>query len=151
MTTVPTTITRLAEKTPHKGSLLAPIHAACFSKSWSALEIGLLLAPEGSFVVVAEEDKTIIGFILLRITLDECEILTFAVLPEAQGKGVGKMLLSHGLSEAESQGAGHVFLEVSSENAAAIALYTNAGFEAISTRKRYYENTHDALVMRRSV
>jgi ribosomal-protein-alanine N-acetyltransferase len=48
-------------------------------------------------------------------------------------------------------GAGTLFLEVAGDNAAALALYAAAGFEAIGLRKGYYATGADAVVMRRTL
>src|SRR5688572_9538184 len=95
---------------------LAEIHAACFPKGWSALEIQLLLASPGAFCFVAEKEGVIMGFILLRLTIDECEILTFAVDPAYQGRKIGSVLLATAATETEERGGANMFLEVSDKN-----------------------------------
>ncbi|MGH6740003.1 MAG: GNAT family N-acetyltransferase, partial [Bradyrhizobium sp.] len=54
------------------------------------------------------------------------------------------------LKLARDYGAAIVFLEVRPSNAAAIALYTSAGFAGIATRRSYYpagDAREDAVVM----
>ncbi len=41
-----------------------------------------------------------------------------------------------------------MFLEVATDNAPALALYTAAGFVEVGRRRRYYAGGSDALVMR---
>ncbi|NDF13082.1 MAG: ribosomal-protein-alanine N-acetyltransferase [Proteobacteria bacterium] len=132
-----------------KTERLAEIHAACFPKGWQALEFQLLLASAGSFCLVAEEEGHIVGFILLRLTIDECEILTFAVDPTHQRRKIGSVLLASAVEEIEERGGAKIFLEVSDKNEAAIALYTKAGFSRLSVRKAYYagDGNADAIVM----
>ena len=45
-------------------------------------------------------------------------------------------------------GATAMFLEVATGNAAALALYTGAGFVEVGRRRRYYADGRDALVLR---
>ena len=74
---------------------------------------------------------------------------TLAVAPAAQGQGLGRRLLDALVAEARRRDAGEVLLEVRAENAAALALYTAAGFERIGVRRGYYQpGGTDALVLR---
>ena len=78
----------------------------------------------------------------------EYEIHTIGVDPAFQGHGVGRRLLDVLL---EFAGGGAVFLEVRTDNEAAIALYRTAGFDVVGRRKRYYRMSGaDAFTMRRS-
>ena len=52
------------------------------------------------------------------------------------------------LAEAVRRGAAEVLLEVSSANPRAQNLYRRYGFEHIHTRRRYYRDGSDGLVMR---
>jgi len=78
----------------------------------------------------------------------EYEIHTVGIDPAFQGQGIGRRLLDALL---EFAGGGAVFLEVRTDNAAAIALYESAGFTVVGLRKRYYRQSGaDAFTMRRS-
>lgn len=68
----------------------------------------------------------------------ECEIHTIAVAPEHQGRGGGRALLA-ALLEVADTAAAPVFLEVRTDNTAAIALYESAGFAAAGVRRNYYQ------------
>ncbi len=77
----------------------------------------------------------------------EYEIHTIGVDPAYQGLGIGRRLLESLLDFA---GDGVVYLEVRTDNAAAIALYESTGFETMGIRKRYYRvSGADAFTMRR--
>ncbi len=77
----------------------------------------------------------------------EYEIHTIGVDPAYQGLGIGRRLLESLLDFA---GEGVVYLEVRTDNAAAIALYESTGFETMGIRKRYYRvSGADAFTMRR--
>lgn len=79
----------------------------------------------------------------------EAEIHTIGVDPACQRRGIGETLLKALLDEAGKRG-GPVFLEVRTDNAAAIALYEKHGFHIIGLRKRYYQPSGaDAYTMRR--
>jgi ribosomal-protein-alanine N-acetyltransferase len=77
---------------------------------------------------------------------DEAELLNLAVAPQARRQGVGGALLES-LREAAT---GHIFLEVSETNAAALALYRKFGWEPVAVRNGYYDKgTTNAVVMKK--
>lgn len=130
---------------------LAAIHAAAFTdpRPWSADEIGALLQGPGAYLVTAPE-----GFAIGRVILDEVELLTIAVLPQARGRGVGARLLAGIEAGAVAHGARQGYLEVSALNAPARALYTRAGWADCGRRKGYYRDATgapcDAVLMVRT-
>lgn len=86
------------------------------------------------------------GFVLARVTAGEAEILTLAVAPDARGKGLGRALLTAAIGEAKKMGAHVMFLEVGSDNPAALALYAGLGFTKVGLRKGYYQGRDAALL-----
>ena len=76
------------------------------------------------------------------------DIQTIAVAPHARRHGLGRVLMLQLLNEARRRGVSEVFLDVRADNDSAQSLYRSLGFEAISTRKRYYKGGVDAIVMR---
>lgn len=129
---------------------LAALHAQAFAAPWSAREFADLLSQLG-VVAIQEPD----GFILIRIVLDEAEILTLAVVPTARRLGLGRRLVEQGAVAATQAGASRLFLEVAEDNAPARALYDRAGFRQVGRRKAYYAQADgsrvDALVMSRDL
>jgi [ribosomal protein S18]-alanine N-acetyltransferase len=125
---------------------LAAIHAQAFAHPWSEAEFADLLGQAGVFAVVEPD-----GFILIRVVLDEAEILTLAVRPDARRAGLGDRLTGQGAVNAARAGASRLFLEVAEDNVAARTLYARAGFEQIGCRKAYYAAADggrtDALVL----
>ncbi|GAA0198546.1 ribosomal-protein-alanine N-acetyltransferase [Brevundimonas nasdae] len=125
---------------------LASLHAQAFAAPWSEVEFADLLDQPGVFAV-EEAD----GFILIRVVLDEAEILTLAVRPSARRAGLGGRLVGQGAIAAAQAGAVRLFLEVAEDNVAARALYERAGFGQIGRRKAYYAapdgGRTDALVL----
>lgn len=125
---------------------LEDIHKACFPRHWKADDFRSLLELPGTVAFVAET-----GFGLLRLTVDEAEILTLAVLPQAQRQGVASGIVQRMQQWLVENGGRSLFLEVRQSNAAAIGLYKKAGFEQVARRERYYENTEAAIVMKYSI
>jgi len=132
---------------PEDAATLAALHAAAFDRPWNADEIAALMATPGVFALTIDLQ----GFILCRAIADEAEILTLAVDPARRRAGVGRALVEAAAALAAQGGAGSLFLEVSADNAAALALYAAAGFGRVGLRRGYYVSGADAVVMRRAL
>ncbi len=135
---------------------LARIHATGFYRGWPEAEFASFLAERDTPVYIAcDARRRIAGFALVRIAADEAELLTIAVDPKWRGKRVGQALLKAAFDDLLMSPARRMFLEVSEDNAAAIALYGRHGFAAISSRKGYYPkpdgSAATALVMARDL
>lgn len=79
----------------------------------------------------------------------EAEVHTIGVDPRFQRRGVGRLLLRDLLARADELSA-TTFLEVRTNNEAAIALYVAEGFEVVGMRRRYYQPSGaDAYTMLR--
>ena len=75
--------------------------------------------------------------------------------PEAQRQGQARRCLREFERMAREKGAVRLFLEVAATNAAARALYAQAGFREDGLRRRYYRSTSgdaiDAIVMSKTL
>ena len=129
-------------------AIWARLHAACFStpRPWSLNEITDLLADPHVFALGDSQ-----GFVIGRTVAGESELLTLAVDPMARRQGIGQRLVQDFLDHSRAQKATTAFLEVSAQNAPAIALYHRAGFVQTGRRRGYYAAPDgqkiDALVM----
>ncbi len=146
MTAPDPTITRAG---PLHATVLAEIHAQAFppDECWDARIMAGQLGQQGAFGLIDPRG----GMLLARLAADEAEIITLAVIPGQRQKGIGALLLSEALREAGARGAVRMFLEVSTENPAAMALYTRHGFRQVGVRARYYTDGTDALILGREV
>jgi ribosomal-protein-alanine N-acetyltransferase len=99
--------------------------------------------------VVDEDGQGIAGYAGLDLAGEVADVMTIAVAPRAQGRGLGRRLLDHLVERARADGAQWLLLEVRDDNAPARRLYEHAGFEVLTTRRRYYHpGDVDAHVMR---
>lgn len=79
----------------------------------------------------------------------EFEVYTIAVAREHQGRGIGRVLMDQ-LAHAADMYDGQMFLEVRTDNTAALGLYESYGFKEIGVRKGYYQPSGaDAYTMMR--
>lgn len=101
--------------------------------------------------VAARVGDTLVGYAgiarLGRTPPFEFEIHTIGVDPAYQRHGIGRGLMDRLLDFAGRDSV--VYLEVRTDNEAALELYRSAGFVSVGLRKRYYRSGADAFTMRR--
>ena len=131
---------------------MAAIHAAAFTQSrpWRAEEFADLLAQPTVFACSNDH-----AFALVRVVVDEAELLTLATDPAAQRQGHARALMVTWQAKALDRGAREAFLEVGADNLAAQHLYLSSGFVRSGLRKTYYPRAGaqaaDAIIMRRDL
>jgi ribosomal-protein-alanine N-acetyltransferase len=114
-------------------------------QSWWAELAG---RPRRSYTV-ATDDGAIVGYGGIDSAGATADVMTIAVDPAQQGRGIGRRLLDHLTGQARATGAEALLLEVRADNATAQKLYLAAGFEHIQTRRNYYRPDNvDAHIMR---
>ena len=91
----------------------------CFSVPWSVEGLKEMFHTEGYCSFLAKEEEEVIGYVGMKMVLDEADITNVAVLPSHRKKGI-----------------------------AAVTLYEHAGFKEVGQRKNYYDNPReDARLM----
>ena len=98
-------------------------------------------------VVIAEihegKERKPVGSATLYLYSKTLRIFSIAVLPEMQGKGIGKQLLEYIMVLARSKKAVRISLEVRQSDPMLIQFYTQAGFKITGELPEYYtKNEH---------
>ena len=107
-----------------------------------------LFSRAGERITVAEEDGTILGYIVFSSVLDEGSVDNIAVAPAHRRRGVADALLLDAAERARQNGLRVIFLEVRASNRPAAALYEKHGFAEVGRRRNYYEKPReDAILM----
>ncbi|GAS99237.1 ribosomal protein alanine acetyltransferase rimI [Mycolicibacterium canariasense] len=139
--------------TPLDADRCAELEAQLFAGDdpWPPSAFLLALEAKHNHYVAARDGGRLVGYAgiarLGRIPPFEYEVHTIGVDPDYQGNGIGRMLLADLLDFADR---GVVFLEVRTDNDAAINLYESVGFVTVGLRKRYYKvSGADAYTMKR--
>jgi len=102
-------------------------------------------------VSVAVLDSEIVGYASFRYVGKQGDVNTIAVARDQQGKGIGTALMDWLESQATLRNVREIFLEVRSDNEAALKMYAFRSYERIDVRRNYYGNTIDAIIMRKRV
>ncbi len=101
----------------------------------------------GALSIVAELDGKVVGYLFARVVHDTMDINNICVSREFRGRGIGRRLLRECLDIAQKKEVRTVFLEVRRSNRPAINLYRSFGFSYVATRRGYYSDGEDALVL----
>jgi len=108
--------------------------------------------------IVAEEAGDIVGYVMCRIETGfpdfgllgiakRGHVISIAVLPEHQRKGVGTALMKEVMSRMRVYKAKECYLEVRVSNTPAVNLYEKLGFEKSRVIHGYYADGEDAYIM----
>jgi ribosomal-protein-alanine N-acetyltransferase len=98
-------------------------------------------------MLVADEDASIKGFIVVRTLGREWEIENIAVEIASMRRGLGSQLLHALLSQARSEKVMTIYLEVRESNHAARRLYEKFLFQEGSRRLNYYHDPADDAIV----
>ena len=149
---------RLRDMVPADIDFIAALDRTLFGvDAWPReMLAGELSQPETRRYIVAElpsavehgNRKQTVGYAGLMCVPPIGDIQTIGVLPEFEGRGIARAMLDELIAEAARRGAADILLEVSSTNPRAQRLYARYGFEHIHTRRRYYRDGSDGLIMR---
>lgn len=142
----------------------------CKISCWTAKDYTDELKRNDSFSIscVINHQKNTIGFIFARLItprhsfnltykknlkqnleFDEAEILSFAVSPQYQDKGIGQIIFDFFVNSCTSRRIHTIWLEVRKSNTQAQGFYSKNGFQISYSRKNYYQNpVEDAFVMK---
>ena len=129
---------------------IATLEQRCFSAPWSAAALTEELDNPHTVFLVAADGERVLGYAGMHHIGDEGYIDNVAVLPEARRQGVARLLMA----ALEAYGREHAMyrltLEVRASNAAAISLYTGAGYVCDGVRPNFYRKpTEDAAIYSR--
>lgn len=131
--------------------------------SWPrAMFVGELAQPETRRYIIAEVPAAdtntadlpgaiAVGYAGLMCVPPVGDIQTIGVLPEFEGRGIARAMLDELIAEAVRRGSEEIMLEVSAANPRAQRLYERYGFTHIHTRRKYYRDGSDGLIMRLSL
>jgi len=95
----------------------------------------------------SERKNQLLGFLLARITGQECELENVAVASESQRRRVGTQLIHALIQAAREHRVLRILLEVRESNIPARSLYEKLGFKVTNRRQSYYNHpTEDAVL-----
>jgi len=130
---------------------IEPNFSEQFDKFWSIYILKNDFENENSKYIVAKIDNEIVGFAGIKIIIDEADIMNIAVRIDKRKLGIGSVLLENLIELASNLKCASITLEVNENNLPAIRLYEKFNFQKIGLRKKYYNNTDNAIIMRKDL
>ena len=119
------------------------------TEAWSLKQLKQHLEFNNRIFVKHSTNGDVEGYMVITEVLGEWEILRVATSPKERRRGVARELLNYLFRTINPKDT--IFLEVRSDNLAALSLYESIRFCRVATRKGYYQDGVDAICMRRDV
>jgi len=126
---------------------MAQIEQEAFDQPWSERMFIPEVEDENAYYLVGVRGDEVICYGGFHKVLDEAHVTNIAVRADSRGRGIGTLLMSELIARARLMGVKYMTLEVRDNNENAIKLYKSFGFTVEGIRKRYYNNSRDALIM----
>lgn len=126
---------------------LSDILISDFDDFWNENILKSELQNPFSTYIMAKLESKIVGFAGMIDTIDQMEITNIVVKKDYRKNGIGNILLNKLISLAKENKKTEIILEVNENNISAIKLYEKNGFKKCGLRKRYYNNTDNAIIM----
>ena len=134
--------------------VVMPIEDATYPTSWSrrVFEGELDQVRSGSrYYVVAKDGRRVTGYAGLWLLTDpdgdQAHVTNIVVDRSRRREGIATQLMLHHEHVARGLDCGAWTLEVRASSTGAQELYRRFGFAPAGVRRRYYDNTEDAIVM----
>jgi len=118
-----------------------------FDDFWNENILKSELKNENSYYIVAKENNDIVGFGGLWKSIDDIHITNIVTKKNFRNKGIGNAILNELINQAKIFGYNIITLEVNETNLPAIHLYKKFAFKEVGIRKKYYNNTDNAIIM----
>ena len=126
---------------------IVAVEQKCYPQPWSRPQFQQELENPVATILVAEVAGDVVGYICYWLIVGEMQVLNIATAPSVQRNGIAAKLLDCAFNSYSTGALSAVWLEVRAGNHGAIALYKRYGFVFAGTRKNYYRDGEDALLM----
>lgn len=130
---------------------IEPNFSEKFDRLWSINTLKNDFIEDHSKYIVAKVNNEIVGFAGIKIILDEADIMNIVTRVDKRGNGIGSLLLGNLINIASLLNCTCINLEVNENNDPAIHLYEKYSFTRIGLRKKYYNNTDNAILMKKEL
>lgn len=106
---------------------------------------------KGECFIAENEEQTIGVYVLLPTRPQTVEIVNVAVAEDHQGKGIGKLLVSHAIRIAKTQGYKTIEIGTGNSSIGQLALYQKCGFRIVSVDHNYFIKQYSEEIYENSI
>ena len=118
-----------------------------FDSFWNYNVFKQELENENSIYIVAKIEDKIVGFGGIWKSVDDVHITNIVVKKDCRHLGIGAKILDKLINIAKDLKFTSITLEVNENNEIALRLYEKFGFKKLGIRKKYYNNSDNAVIM----
>ncbi|MCX5784782.1 MAG: GNAT family N-acetyltransferase [Elusimicrobia bacterium] len=122
-----------------------------FYPAWGLKGLQGELSNRNAVILLAENEKKPAGFIDFWIVRPEVQLNAVVVSKAGLRRGAATGLLAKMYEYAKKNACFYIDLEVNAANLPAIKLYEKHGFSVVGRRPKFYNNSEDALLMRKAL
>ena len=97
---------------------------------------------------IAKQNDNIVGFAGLKIILDEADLMNIVTKKCCRHEGIASNIMDKLIEYCKQEKIKCINLEVNIQNSIAINFYKKYNFKEVGLRKKYYDNTYDAILMK---
>lgn len=138
------------------------INQVCLPENYTNLFFMNLHKRFPATFIVAEENGKVVGYIMCRVETGlsnfgllgiarKAHVISIAVLPTHQRRGIGHALVQEAMRNMPLYKARECYLEVRASNTPAIGLYKKMGFDILRRIRGYYIDGENAYLMARKL
>lgn len=118
-----------------------------FPKVWKESEFAYFLNHDCGLCCGAFVETQLIGYFIGLFVRGELDVVSIATDPRRRRTKIAQSLFEYVWQKYEVVEG---FLEVDTENHAALKLYEKIGFQKYGVRRKYYEGVRDAVLMKKT-
>lgn len=122
-----------------------------FDDFWDITTIQEELNCSNSIYIVSKYQEEILGFVGIKIILDEAEVMNIVTRKNSRNLGIASLMMEYIIDLCKKKKIKRINLEVNTKNSIAINLYKKYNFKEVGLRKKYYNNTEDAILFSRDI
>lgn len=122
-----------------------------FDDFWDITTIQEELNCSNSIYIVSKYQEEILGFAGIKVILDEAELMNIVTRKISRNLGIASLMIEYIIDLCKKKKIKRINLEVNTKNSIAINLYKKYNFKEVGLRKKYYNNTEDAILFSRDI
>ena len=119
-----------------------------FDEFWNYETLKDELESDFSKYFIAKQNDEIVGFAGLKIIVDEADLMNIVTKKRYRHNGIASKIMNELINYCKLNRIKCITLEVNVQNSIAINFYKKYNFKEVGLRKKYYENTYDAILMK---
>ena len=119
-----------------------------FDEFWNYETLKDELESDFSKYFIAKQNDEIVGFAGLKIIVDEADLMNIVTKKCYRHNGIASKIMNELINYCKLNRIKCITLEVNVQNSIAINFYKKYNIKEVGLRKKYYENTYDAILMK---